>query len=59
VPEKQRTEEGLFLAEGPKLAMELLNSDFQVKKFYATEEWIAENPIGMAVTAVTEIELEK
>jgi TrmH family RNA methyltransferase len=56
---KQRAQEGLFLAEGPKLAMELLKSDYQVEKLYATAEWLAENPVDVDATVVTEIELAK
>ena len=56
---KQRAQEGLFLAEGPKLARELLNSDYQVEKLYATEEWLAENKVDVEATVVTEIELGK
>ncbi len=56
---KQRAQEGLFLAEGPKLARELLNSDYQVEKLYATEEWLAENKVDVDATVVTEIELGK
>ena len=52
---KQRAQEGLFLAEGPKL----LNSDYQVEKLYATEEWLAENKVDVEATVVTEIELGK
>ncbi len=56
---KQRAQEGLFLAEGPKLARELLNSDYQVEKLYATEEWLAENKVDVEATVVTEFELGK
>jgi TrmH family RNA methyltransferase len=56
---KQRAQEGLFLAEGPKLAMELLRSDYRVEKLYATAEWLAENPVDVESIAVTEIELAK
>jgi TrmH family RNA methyltransferase len=56
---KQRAQEGLFLAEGPKLAMELLNSDYQVEKLYATAAWLADNPVDVEATAVSELELAK
>jgi TrmH family RNA methyltransferase len=56
---KQRVQEGLFIAEGPKLATELLNSNYEVKKIYATAKWIAENPTSIETAIVTEIELEK
>lgn len=56
---KQRLQEGLFLAEGPKLAKEILDSDYRVEKLYATAEWLSENPINVDATTVTEIELAK
>ncbi|MEI8074533.1 MAG: RNA methyltransferase [Bacteroidota bacterium] len=56
---KQRTQDGLFLAEGPKLAMELLASDYQVEKVFATADWLAENRVNIDVTIVTEAELAK
>jgi TrmH family RNA methyltransferase len=56
---KQRAQEGLFLAEGPKLAMELLNSNYRVEKLYATAEWLADNPVDVETTVVTEVELAK
>ncbi|MBY0480776.1 MAG: RNA methyltransferase [Chitinophagaceae bacterium] len=56
---KQRLQEGLFLAEGPKLAKEILSSDYRIEKLYATAEWLAENPINVDTTTVTEIELAK
>jgi TrmH family RNA methyltransferase len=56
---KQRTQDQLFLAEGPKLAMELLASDYQVEKVFATADWLAENRVNIDVTIVTEAELAK
>lgn len=38
---KQRQASGLFIAEGPKIVDELLNSHFTVNKVYATDEWDA------------------
>jgi TrmH family RNA methyltransferase len=40
---KQRQEEGLFIAEGPKIASEILQSDFVIQKIYALPEWVAAN----------------
>ena len=37
---KQRQEEGLFIAEGPKLLQELLQSNYSIQKIYATTNWI-------------------
>ena len=56
---KQRVQEGLFLAEGPKLAQEIFSSDYRVEKLYATAEWISENSVNIDVTEVTEMELSK
>ena len=36
---KQRDEQRLFIAEGPKLADELLKSDFEIATIYALQEW--------------------
>ncbi len=40
---KNRSELGLFVAEGHKLVLELLASDVKVKTIYATENWLGEN----------------
>ena len=42
---KQRQSQGLFIAEGTKLAEELLNSRYPVRKIYATNDW--EPPIAL------------
>ncbi|MBW0177843.1 RNA methyltransferase [Sediminibacterium sp.] len=55
---KQRTAERLFLAEGVKLAAELLDAGYPVKKIYAVEEW--EAPVtSVPVTRIPLFELEK
>jgi len=55
---KQRDEEKLFLAEGPKLAGELLNSQNRVKHIYATAKWLQNNPVlKVPATEISEIEL--
>ncbi len=56
---KQRQSEGLFIAEGTKLADELLQSHYRVRKLYALEDWVKEHATAVSVTTVTEIELEK
>jgi len=60
---KFREQEGLFLAEGPKLVKELLEADpAAVKEVFALEEWINDNRsllIKTAVTAITVQELER
>jgi TrmH family RNA methyltransferase len=55
---KQRDEEKLFVAEGPKLADELLNSKSGVKHIYATGKWLQKNPVlQVPATEVSAIEL--
>jgi RNA methyltransferase, TrmH family len=56
---KQRAAEGVFIAEGPKLAEELLASNYKIIRGYATASWLAENKTSKGFTEVTEIELEK
>lgn len=55
---KQRQQEGLFIAENPKLVEELLASNYSVKKIYATADWVASNGNTTAeIITVTEEEL--
>ncbi len=56
---KQRQSEGLFIAEGAKLVNELLQSHYTIRKLYALEDWVKEHTSTVAITTVTEIELEK
>ena len=56
---KQRAAEGVFIAEGPKLAEELLSSNYKIVKGYATAAWLAENQSAKGFAEVSEIELEK
>jgi RNA methyltransferase, TrmH family len=59
---KQRDAEGLFIAEGPKIVAELIQSFPQyIKEVYAVKEWIKENDHLhiTSLTEVTEDELEK
>jgi TrmH family RNA methyltransferase len=60
---KFRDEEGLFVAEGPKLVKELLGSDRSfVKEIYALQDWIEENKEltgKVLITEITGIELER
>ena len=60
---KFRDEEGLFVAEGPKLVKELLEPGGSfVKEIYALQDWIEENKnlTGKAIiTEISEIELER
>lgn len=54
---KQRNELKLFIAEGPKLVEEVLNSNYVIDKIYATENWINKNKYVFSL--VTEDELKK
>lgn len=60
---KFRQEEGLFIAEGPKLVKELLEADgLMVQEVFALKEWIIENEkivVKKTVTEITETELER
>ncbi len=56
---KTRNEEGLFIAEGVKLINELIESDFVIKKIYATEEWASIYPNIDTVQIIQDFELEK
>ena len=55
---KYRIKENLFLAEGDKIVLEVLNSDFAVKKLIATEDFIAQNT-NLANRAEQLIQTEK
>jgi TrmH family RNA methyltransferase len=60
---KHRDEDGLFIAEGPKIVAELLQSSPQnVKEVYSVKEWLKENeghPQKKIFVEVSEEELEK
>ncbi len=56
---KTRTQEGVFIAEGPKLVQEFLGSQFEVKQVYALLSWLEQHPEISNVIEVTEAELEK
>lgn len=56
---KQRQESGLFIAEGPKLVGELLESDYTVSKLYAVADWERPAQAKMEAVIVTEDELMK
>lgn len=57
---KQRLVEGLFIAEGPKLIEELLNSNYNIIKIYATKEWVvAHGKKSSKIVLVTEEELAR
>jgi RNA methyltransferase, TrmH family len=63
---KFRDELGLFIAEGPKVVMDLLNSrKFVCKELFALEDWIKEHKIflqawnDISITEVKDFELKK
>jgi RNA methyltransferase, TrmH family len=57
---KHRDEEKLFIAEGPKLAEELLQSNFEIKHLYATKQWMqAQSSLQVPSTEITETELTR
>ena len=59
---KFRRQEKLFIAEGPKLALELLNSDFRVHSIHCLEEWHrANNRLcgDIPVSIISQKELER
>lgn len=60
---KFRHQEGLFIAEGPKLVEELLEADpASVKEVYAVKEWMDDNQkllAGVDTVEISEVELEK
>jgi TrmH family RNA methyltransferase len=56
---KQRDQAGLFIAEGPKLAGELLSSNFKINKIYAIPSWVKSNKTNIETIIVSEDELQK
>ena len=57
---KYRADSNLFVAEGPKLAQELLSHESVIQHIYATKEWTQRHQtINVAITEVTEIELSR
>lgn len=57
---KTRDEEGLFIAEGPKLVNELLTAGFGIKQVYALSEWAQDNREAESITViVSEAELQR
>jgi TrmH family RNA methyltransferase len=59
---RERDEEGLFIAEGPKIVAELIQSAPQsVQEIYAVKEWLNSNSSLhiIPITEVTDVELEK
>lgn len=55
---KYREEQGLFIAEGPKIVKELLNSKYRIREIYATQEYSAEG-LECDVQRINEKEFEQ
>jgi TrmH family RNA methyltransferase len=56
---KTRNEEGVFVAEGPKLAEEILKNNLAIKNIYATQKWIAAHDKNDHIIEVTNDELQR
>jgi len=57
---KHRDEEKLFIAEGPKLAEELLLNGPAIKQIYATKQWLqSQGMLNVASTEITDAELAR
>lgn len=57
---KQRQQDGLFIAEGPKILSELLASNYIIQKIYAIGNWVANNATVTSPTvAITTDELQR
>ncbi len=60
---KFRESEKSFIAEGPKLVKDLLEGDSRfIQEIFATEDWLAENPVRIAndhITIIDQADLER
>ncbi|MBQ5887785.1 MAG: RNA methyltransferase [Bacteroidaceae bacterium] len=58
---KQRKESGLFVAEGGKTVIDLINAGLKVDKLIATQEWLQEHklPHGIEVMKVSNDEMRR
>lgn len=56
---KQRDLDKVFIAEGVKIVEELLLSDLNIRKIYATELWVKNNKTTIETVIVSEAELQK
>ena len=52
---KNRQKHGLFIVEGEKLVNEVLSSDWEVERIYATKEWLGENATIISNNDLTRI----
>ena len=46
---KNRKKLGLFAVEGDKLVNEVIKSDWQIHRIYATKEWMGKNAIIVSI----------
>jgi TrmH family RNA methyltransferase len=58
---KLRDEEGVFVAEGPKLINELLSAGLPLQQLYGVKEWIEGQvqPMTNSITEISQSELER
>jgi TrmH family RNA methyltransferase len=57
---KQRDAENVFIVEGPKMAEELINSGFVVRKVYALKSWLLRHTaLKVPFTEISELELNR
>ena len=56
---KNRTAENAFIAEGVKIASELLHSVFIIKKIYALNQWNSPIPVSVPIQTMEDFELQK
>ncbi|HVK97241.1 MAG TPA: RNA methyltransferase [Flavisolibacter sp.] len=57
---KSRDESGFFIAEGPKIINELLDTiPEEVESMYATEDWVAKYSGNKNVTVISDVELQR
>ena len=57
---KLRDEDGVFVAEGPKLVQEIIASDYEIVKGYATKDWFEKKgEHSVLISEIASHELEK
>lgn len=60
---KYRTKENLFLVEGDKIVVEVLNSEYKIEKLFATKTFISENKNNCkkaaSIIEVEQVEIKK
>lgn len=56
---KNRIEEKLFIAEGPKIIGELMRSSYAIQGIYATKEWITQEQVTLNTKGINYIVVAK